>query len=394
MNRALIITTGIVIVLLVLGLWIYLMLFGTPKEGGEVFTNLGFELGTQNTTITPPSNTQPFDTLVNTQSGNTLRQLTTRPVAGFAFVPGTTTQSVRYIEKGTGHMYEINLETGQENILSRTTIPQVSTAVFSSSTNTVSLTSFDGYQSNVFVGTLGDKGNLLGISLQPGASNIAFSSNSEVLYTITSDTPAQTTGYTHNTETLAQSELFSVQYKNFDVTWGGKLDAVYLSTKPSKEFEGFVYIVKNNILTPVTPSEYGLSTLISKETVIRTYLENDTYVSDVVKNNTEVKSLPIIALKEKCTFDAFSDLFIWCASPIQVTSDSFVEDWYKGVVVSDDYLWLINTNDQTAQLYANPEELTGRSLDMQGMQTDIQGGYLSFTNKKDNTLWLYDLSIN
>ena len=54
MNRALVITVGIVIIIIVLGVWVYLMLFGTPEKTGDVFTNLGFEISQQDTTIAPP----------------------------------------------------------------------------------------------------------------------------------------------------------------------------------------------------------------------------------------------------------------------------------------------------------------------------------------------------
>ncbi len=388
MNRALIITTGIVIITLVLGVLIYLILFGTPKEDGEVFTNLGFEIGKQDTTITPPVDNKPLDTLIDTQSDAALRQLTTRPVAGFAFASASNEQTIRYVERGTGHVYEINLSTGVESILSRTTIPKVSSAIFSPSSNTVALTSYEKYKSNVFVGTIGDEVNLTGVSLQPGAENIAFDSDEDILYTIfTNET---TDGYTHNLTTLVQTEVFSMDYKNLDVSWGSHLDSVYITTKPSKDLEGFIYKTTNSILEPVAPSAYGLSAIFSKDGIITTQIQENNYHSQFLGADGGSVVLPIIALKEKCVFDTFTTKYLWCAAPIENTSNSFVEDWYKGTKTNNDYLWLVNTNNQTAQLLANPENLTGRTIDVQHMQINPDGGELSFINKKDQTLWLYD----
>lgn len=392
MNRALIITIGIIIILLVLGVWVYLMLFGTPEKGGDVFANLGFELNQQETTIVPPVNNQPLETLVDTQSKDVLRQLTTRPVAGFAFASTTNGQTIRYVERGTGHVFEINLDTGTETTLSRTTVPKVSNAVFSPDANTVALTSYNTYRSNVFVGTIRNEENLTGISLQPGAEDISFSSDNEILYTISTDNT--TKGYLHNLDTLVQSELFSMNYTNLDVSWGGDLDSIYLTTKPSGEFEGFIYTTKNNILTPEAFSAYGLSALFSNEFILTTYTEDKVYKSSVVNPDGSVSTLPLISLKEKCVFDVYNPNYVWCGAPIQLTSSSFVEDWYKGTVISDDNLWLVDISKQTAQLYANPESLTGRSIDVNNISINSNGGLLSFTNKKDQTLWLYDLSIN
>ena len=157
--------------------------------------------------------------------------------------------------------------------------------------------------------------------------------------------------------------------------------------------EGFSYTIKDNILTPITPALYGLSTLISSDNILLTYYNQGAYTSSALRtddNNT--RPLPLLTLKEKCTFDAFSSYFVWCGAPIESPSSTFVEDWYKGIIISDDSIWLVNTNSQTAQLYTNPQQIVGRSLDIQNMTINTQGTFLAFTNKKDSTLWLYDLA--
>ena len=389
MNRPLIITIGIVVILLVLGVWVYLMLFGTPEESDDVFSNLGFEFNSQGTTIAPPANTTPLDSLVDTQSSEKLRQLTTRPVAGFAFASTSVGDTIRYVERGTGHVYEINLESGEEEILSRTTIPQVSSAVFSPGASTIAFTSYNNYQSDVFVGTIGEETNIVGITLQPNAQNIAFSSDSEILYSVAQGN--STTGYRHDIQTFAQTEVFSFNYTNLDVAWGGNLTDVYLSTKPAHDFEGFIYRTQNDILTPATFSAYGLSALIADHSMITTYIANGSYTSAVVTRDGNFNTLPILAMKEKCVFDAFSTSYAWCAAPLETGSPTFVEDWYKGTMTSEDYLWLVDTNSQSAQLYANPTDLAGRAIDIKDIAVNAQGNMLSFTNKIDQTLWVFDL---
>jgi WD40 repeat protein len=392
MNRALIITVGIVIIILVLGVWIYLMLFGTPEKGGDVFTNLGFEVSQQDTTITPPVDNTPLETLVDTQSNDALRQLTTRPIAGFVFSSTSIGTSVRYAERGTGHIYEIDIATGGETILSGTTLPKASKAVFSPDTNTIALSAYNDNQSNVFVGTLGEEGNIVGISLQPGAENIAFSSNTEVLYTISAD--GTTKGYRHDINTLVQAELFSMNYTNLDVGWGSTLDTTYLATKPSQELEGFIYTVKSNSLTPATFSAYGLSALFDNDYILTTYIKEGSYASTMVNAEGILQDLPILALKEKCVFSQVNKNYLWCGAPIQSNTTSYVEDWYKGTITSEDYLWRVNVSLQTAELKANPVQLTGRNIDIKTIGINPDGTLLSFINKTDHTLWLFDTTVN
>src|SRR5258706_5577502 len=88
-------------------------------------------------TITPPSNqNNQTQTEENTGTGGRdqsptsgkLRKLVSAPVAGFTIISGTTTV-VRYLEKDTGHIYDINLQ-GSNQRVTNTTIPRVYEAIF------------------------------------------------------------------------------------------------------------------------------------------------------------------------------------------------------------------------------------------------------------------------
>ncbi|MFT7507145.1 MAG: hypothetical protein ACI92I_000284 [Acidimicrobiales bacterium] len=389
MNRSIIITTGIIILLLVLGVWIYLMFFGAPENKEEVFTNFGFRIQPQEVTIIPDTNTGNVSPLVDTQT-DALRQLTTRPVAGFAFASTSEGEAVRYVERGTGHIYEINLATGVESALSRTTIPQVNEAVFSHDAEVVALISHERYQSEVFVGTLGNNINLTGISLQPNASNISFTLENEVQYTIAAN--GTTKGYRHNIDTLVQTELFSMNYTNLDVGWGNGLEKIFLATKPAQGFEGFMYTIENNILTPVAFSAQGLSALFTNTYILTSFIQGDTYSSAVVTTATQERlELPILALKEKCVPDTTDEFLIWCAASLNNQPATFGEDWYKGTVISEDSIWLIDPLAQTADVYANLGSLSGRTIDVKEIDMNTKGTLLSFVNKADQTLWLYDI---
>jgi len=133
--------------------------------------------------------------------------------------------------------------------------------------------------------------------------------------------------------------------------------------------------------------------LFTNDYILTTFIKDAVYTSAAIDDAGVSHSLPLIALKEKCVFDTQNTNYIWCAAPTEQTDPSFVEDWYKGTVTSQDNLWLINILAQTAQLYANPNSLVGRTIDVTSIDTNAVGDTLTFTNKIDHTLWLYDLSV-
>lgn len=387
MNRPLIITIGIAILLLILGIWLYLFLFGTPDDSGEVFANLGFTPGGQQTTITPPEDSAPIEALVDTTTGK-LRQLTTRPVAGFMATTTATGEAVRYAERGTGHVYEIDLATGVETIISRTTIPQTAEAVFAPNATAVALTAYANYSSQSMVGTI-ENGALTNVALEPGAENIAFLDDSTVLYTIVRD--GATTGYRQSLSNSSRSEVFTFNFTNLDVGWGRELSETYIATKPAANLSGFVYTIVDNTVTPATASARGLSAFYHNEALVASYqVENEFVSAYAPKVGSRVK-LPVLALKEKCTFDAFNPTYVWCGAGISTVSGDTVAAWYKGTYQFSDNLWLIDLKNQSAALSVSPPVEIGRSLDMVDLQINTTGTAIMFKHKNDQTLWLYDV---
>ncbi len=388
MNRPIIITAGIAILLVVLGVWVYLVFFGAPKSSGEVFTNLGFNLPSQGTTIQPPPNTgAPIEDLIDTKTGS-LRQLTTRPVAGFMATTTPEGEKIRYVERGTGHVYEIALKTGVENIISRTTIPQAAVAVFNTNATLVAVTSYQDYAKTTFVGSL-KNGSLEGTQLEPGADNVSLDGTT-AYYTIVRNNA--TVGYRHNLSSGVRNEVFTFAFTNLDVWWESQPADAYLVPKPAASLPGYVYAITSNRVAPLAVQGIGLSTLIENGRIVASSILGDTVVSRLYKADGSQTSVPLTVLKEKCTFDAQNTNYLWCAAPAGDISGTTLFDWYMGVATLSDYLWLVNLESQTAALTAAPEKLVGRSLDIIDLAQSSTGTAVLFKNKFDQTLWLYDLT--
>ena len=379
---------GIIITLFVL-VWGYLLIFGTPQSADDVFADLGFNAAERPIAPIP---IEPEDTTKPTvdTTGEQLRQLTVRPVAGFVATTTASSTIVRYVERGTGHIYQIDLVSGQERRLSGTTIPRITEAVFSDEIDTVALISQTGRTQDVFVGTLVNNSEgvtvLEGNNLPPNARSIALN-NRTVYYTLSDF--AGTVGFALNLTNDEQVEKFSVPFSAVSTLW--QLPDILVYNQPTTLLEGVLFNVENNQLQPLLPARYGQRVLASEEYLIASYVVDGAYQSAATnRTGATVTEVPILALPEKCDFSTERPAVLWCASAIDSLSGEAIEDWYKGTRIAEDFLWQISIPQETATLLADPSAISGRTIDIEGLQH--QQDQLFFTNKLDNTLWLYALA--
>jgi hypothetical protein len=94
-------------------------------------------------------------------------------------------------------------------------------------------------------------------------------------------------------------------------------------------------------------------------------------------------------IDDKCVFDSENTDGVWCASPLTVPNGDYLENWYKGVVTSEDYLWYTNLEDQTSTLLGDLSSLAGRIVDVTDLTVNHKNNLLLFGNKLDGALWLY-----
>jgi hypothetical protein len=387
MNRPLVITAGIVILLSVVGLWVYLLAYGAPDAPREVFTNLGF-LSPQEgeVRIIDPNALQEERGVQLALGGSELQQLTTRAVAGFAFA-SSSKHMVRYVERGTGHIFEINLDSGMEIQLSVTTIPQTTTALFSPDAETVVITTYEGYGRTAVIGTFAQESTLNLTHLPNNAENIVFHDNSTVYFTLSEG--GKTNGYTFDRETLTRSLLFSLPIADVLMHWGPSFSKKMVQNKPTKYLEGYLYeLSEGNTLQPLAQGEYGLSALVSDAYIIRTFIKDAQYVSHALQGTRELEQTTTM-LDEKCVFSLQDSAQIWCASPLETPNGDYLENWYKGIVTSEDSIWVIDLEEGSSTLVGNLPSLSGRTLDISDITIDRNGELLLMSNKLDGTLWLY-----
>ncbi len=380
---------GAILAILIGGLLIFFLITGgVPKNGDEVFARFG--LGGDAPTFTPeePSEEEyeyAEDPVTNT-SRNRLRQLTTRPVAGALFMDDT----IRFVERGTGHIYDIDTLGGNEVLVSGTTQPRTIRAVFSSLGDRVALVSDIDGSIETILGTLGsdaDSGLMLttlpGKSTEPG-----FSSDGDDFYFFVPGVEGGS-GYAYTMSTDKTRELFTIPLSQVRITWG---NPSYVLTTPSGKSMGQLYTIhEGGQLNYTTTGGRGLMAAHHANGSIISSLTKDGKI--VTRDLISREEVPVVSLfNEKCAMQGAWTHILVCGSPIP-PPDGYVypDDWYKGIVSFSDILLQVDSGNLSTMVLSNLEEESGRPIDILMIGTNDNGSLIYFVNKYDNSLWLFDV---
>lgn len=393
MIKKILIGIGAVISLLLISTWVYLLLFGPPDISNGVFTSFG--LGTTETErpVYVPNNT---NSIVSVDEDESLTQLTTRPVAGYIAINSTSTNSVRYAERGTGHIYEIDFNSNVERKLLGNTVAGTSEAYFSpAGTGVVLVTNSNNVKAATFYTVTGTE-DTTKTSLTGKVENINVLDSSTVLYTTTTNNI--TTAYSFNRISDTATELWNVPLTDIRVWWGD-LDNTYISNKPAPFLEGSLYKVTPNGLIPMGEQHYAYNVTVNDDNsqAIETYYDFDTentksYYLNLKDGNKT--AIPIVALPEKCTLSVGNLNKLWCGALIPGSSKNsrtYMNDWYAGNISSNDNLWETNVDSESSLVLANLFDRAGFVIDVTNLSISPDGEALFFTNKINDALWRYKL---
>ncbi|HEY0964684.1 MAG TPA: hypothetical protein VGE31_02720 [Candidatus Paceibacterota bacterium] len=377
---------GIVFIVLLTGVWMYLLFFGAPTSGG-IFNAFNFNDTTEEGIVI---DVPEVEAVVDTNSPERLRQLTIRKVIGHAEVASSTasTSLVYFAEAGTGHIYTIDLVTGVEERISNITIPKADEAAISSDGSYAAVAA-DGKLSLITLphGTR----TLASEELTSGASHLAFSDDT-LLYSITTGGATQAKSVALESNTT--KTLFEVPFRESVIVWGETPAAThYAYPKTTARLEGYYYAIKAGVLDRLPISGYGFNVKGNGAFSLYSERQNDRYQSFIFNHATgDSTSLGTALLPEKCTFSNTTETAV-CA--IGDTSDPQYPDvWYKGVLVSSDDLWSFDMTNNSGTFVLDLEEESVRRIDVTDLQPNTDDTHWYFINKIDQALWLFDRTIS
>ncbi len=387
MKKTIFITIGILILLLIVGVWGYLFLYGAPKNSSEVFTNFGFG-GNENAPEINTNSTVDVQTTTNEGSRQKLKQLTTGPVAGATFITG----GIRYVEQGTGHVYDIDLTSGTESLINGTTLPQSADAVFAKDGSHVAITAYTPSGNRTILQKLekDQQGNSpAGVGLPLGAREIYFGDSTSTLMYLLEETTGSS-GYSYSLRRGTGTQVFKIALRDIHVLWGS---TNYVYTTPTSLSTGQLYRVSGSDLQYVTKGGLGLTGSSYGNGLIITTTNSSGIISTALNKSGKAMDLPLSVIPEKCAWGIKKKDTIYCSVPTNLTEGVFPDDWYKGSLSYSDILWEIKVENAEATMLSGFLTESGREIDVSKIGTDNDGTLIYFINKNDNTLWMFDTTL-
>lgn len=388
--------TTIIIILVTLaillgGVWVYLLLNGAPESMTEIREDIfGAPAMQPITTVTPQV---PVDPVLDagTRSvaiGARLAQLTDRAVAGAVVAQIASSTVIRYVEKGTGHIYEISLATGLEERISNTTIPRIVEAVWSPRGDTLVLVSdVEGVRGETILANLSTTpGGAVTLAIEniETLRNPRFGASGTFFFT-TINERGGTSAWARSTETGNTQKLFEVPFAEARVLWDVWDEREhYVFSRPALGFLGYLYRAEADRLIKIDEG-YALSAARPLKDVLLVNKASDagpyTLAIDILKGTSDF--LRIQTLEEKCA----GGTSVWCATSDAAYSTSFPISWYQGLVSYRDAFWEVREDGTDAPLF-DPESIAREPLDVTSLM--YGDGHLIFKNKIDDSLWIFN----
>jgi hypothetical protein len=369
--------------------------FGEPEEGGE---------RPRQDTGQPATGDE--DNEGQRQSRLQLQQLTDTAVAGATAVHGATgTPAIRYLERQTGHVYELNPNTAERTRTSNTTVPGMHDTTWRRDADALVAR---------YASDEGEVRSFAARILDPSATstNSDIGSFERVEYLeqgISAIAPSPTKRrafYFHSTEDGARGviadftagskqQLLETSFSSWRVQWPAE-NHIALTASASLYANGSLYFVdtdtgamefvmgdKPGLMTNVSPNlEHVLYATTSRSGV-------HAAIYDTASGTTT--PLSFAPIPEKCEWSERDPTKIFCAVPQSYPQNTEYPDaWYKGQLHFTDMIWRIDIDAESSdrvQLIADLPDRTQQAIDAVNPFFGPREQYLYFTNKRDQTLW-------
>lgn len=414
MKRTLIIV-GVALLILILGIgaiWFASSTPGTPLDGTtnvptRTFSPFGFITDifsdTQEPTQLPGDTTPPEEpasrSVYDILSVQRAYQVLDVPVAGALFVSvvvGTTTEErLRYVERETGHIKDLVLDTGVTKRISNTTIPRIQEVLWGNNGMLVALRYLGDDKETIetYVATLGadeEFGSLSGIFLPQHISTITLHPSLPQTFYLLPTNPG-VAGRIYNASTGITSSVFSSPISEWLASWNAG-SYVFLSTKPANNTPGFGYtlnpttgatakVISNKGALTGLPNSAGdiLVGSVQRDTMLLSVYEQTGGISEHITGGT---------LSEKCVW--MDTERVLCGIP-NTGATNLPDAWYAGSVFFSDSFWVIDTETGLSDYLFGTAEIP-TAVDATHLSTTNTASLFSFINKRDSRLWVARVS--
>ncbi len=404
-------------ILVVIGVAVFLIFGSKPQTGGGE-SRVGFSIrdyfpfgggsgdaGTNNSTTTNNtgnnSSTNP-NNFIN-QPIPRLRKISNEPVAGAVIWNVGSTSVVRFVERGTGNVYEVKSDSLVSERLTNTTIPKIIRSFwlpdgsgFLAQTllleSEIIETGFVKLNKNKASTTVEDltpfyttisklPTNIKEITVKPDGAKIFY-------YTLNG---SYSDWFVSNPDGTGSNPVMSHPLTGWLPKWIAG-DTVMMQTKSSSKSTDYWYSfdVSKKILKRAGRGELGLSTNPKNDGSLTLASSGGFFTGLYVVNNNSASTTKISVgtWADKCVWLKAKSPSVYCAVPNQIQKGNYPDDWYKGLISTEDFIEKMDISNDIFYYIADLASLSGQKIDVTDMSLSPDETHLIFRNKIDGFLWL------
>ena len=299
------------------------------------------------------------------------------------------------MEAGTGHVYEHDASTGKKVRISNTSIPQISTVVWSQNGNTLALQYAEGGTVKTAVGELAtssEEGSFKKITFLPeGITAVAVSPDGESVFYM-SNTQTGSSGRVVRKDGSSSRVVFESAFSDWLVAWPNQ--KVIAITSRVSESGGIAYRVDPSAATSqLVRVTQGFFSGVLYNPAATVYLFAPGWARGVTHHNIARRAsygvASINTIPDKCSWLATSTPKMICGSSMGTDSELIAnpEGWLRGDFVSTDTLLYV---DYVNGIWASLLTIEGagdRQFDVAQIGTSPSFFTITFKDKTTGTLW-------
>ncbi len=355
-------------------------LFPFGNNNDVVVGEVPFATTTPNTTTEPT--VTPFE--------QTVRLISNEPVSGSVFVASSTKRDVvRYIEKATGHIFDVPTYESSITRISNTTIPQIYLAQFTENGAgfIAQYMKSDDLVETMYgkITGVGTDRTITGSILSRNITSVAVSPDGKNIFTL-ERVQNGSEGYTSLPNGTGRKLVWSSPLREFIPQFIGATH-VGLQSKPYVSAQGVLFDVSTATAgkSVLLGNQFNLTTLPNPKQAHVLY-SNGVTLFDLNTTTNASTELSPNTFPEKCVW-AQTKMFIYCAVPRSTLSAGSLYVWYKGEISFSDDIWEYDVVANTARRVVDLQDLAGRSIDVSSISINQADTLLLIQSKTDGSLW-------
>ena len=307
-------------------------------------------------------------------------QIVPDAVAGAGFY----NNKIRYIEKSSGNIFEVDLDGKNKTNLSNNKISGVFDAIWSKQ-GTRAIIKYASGDKIITMSAVITGSSTKTIILPSGTRGVAFSPKGDkIAYVLSSGNDGSV--ITATPENKSQVVRLKMKYSSWKILWAED-NGIYLLSSPSAYLDGFLYKItlSSGVFSKILGPYPGLLASVNNPNIIFSETNQESKSVDTLISNSSggnIGPMPVKALPEKCVWSKKVKDIVFCASPLIMPGAIYPDDWYMGKVSFGDAVVKINIVSRAIISFLLPETIDATKLFLSDDETN-----LFFINKGDESLW-------